>query len=138
VERGDTGLGRDAYGPPGRHAYGLDDGYQPPSFEEEDETAGAGEPVAVEDDDYGQPLRRPGETPTHEPHQPHQQRAREPGSMPVRPPGQFTPNLSPSVAYGGPVAEMPGAALANGGFHSGVPGAGLVNRQAHDINSRQQ
>ena len=33
VERGDTGLGRDAYGPPERHAYGLDDGYQPPPFE---------------------------------------------------------------------------------------------------------
>ena len=37
MERGDTGLGRDAYGLPRHHAYGLDDGYQPPYFEEEEE-----------------------------------------------------------------------------------------------------
>ena len=67
MERGDTGLGRDAYGQPRRqpsYAYGPDgpyppaDGYQAPftEYEEEDETARAGEPVDV-DDDYGQPTR---------------------------------------------------------------------------------
>ena len=72
MERGDTGLGRDAYGLPrrqrSRHAYdpdapySPDDGY-PASFSkyEDDETAAAGEPVEMADDDYGQLLRRPGE-----------------------------------------------------------------------------
>jgi len=61
VERGDTGLGRDAYGPPrrerGRHSYGPEpypsgDGYPDPA--EEDDAAGSGRQVEVEDDDYGQ------------------------------------------------------------------------------------
>src|ERR1035437_10555813 len=71
VERGDTGLGRDAYGLPrrqrSRHAYdpdapySPDDGY-PASFSkyEDEETEAAGEPVEMADDDYGRLLRSPG------------------------------------------------------------------------------
>ena len=123
MEGGDTGLGRDAYGPPGRershHAQGPDaplspDGVYPPPFpdDEEAEGTGAGRP-AEDEDDYGQLLRRPGEIP------PRQQRLREPANPPVpaRPPGQFTPNLSPTLSpvHGGP---------ANGGFPSRGPANG--------------
>ena len=67
VERGDTGLGRDAYGPPrherDRHGYGpepypSDDGYPV----EDDDAAGPGR-RAEDEDDFGQLLRRPGEMP---------------------------------------------------------------------------
>src|SRR5260370_9530567 len=81
VERGDTGLGGDAYGlsgrqrgrraygpeAPGGRAYGPDgspyppdDGY-PASGEHEEDEAGAGRPVEGAADDNGQLLRRPGE-----------------------------------------------------------------------------
>ena len=72
VERGDTGLGRDAYGPPrherDRHGYGpgpypSDDGYPA----EDDDAAGPGRP-AEDEDDFGQLLRRPGEMPRSEEH----------------------------------------------------------------------
>jgi hypothetical protein len=111
VEGGDTGLGRDAHGPPMRqpshHSYRADGPYppdEPPfaAYEEEDETARAAGPVGV--DDYGQLLRRPGEMP---PRQPRHQRPREPGNPPVRPPGQFTPNLSPTLSQ--PYSGPPGA-----------------------------
>ena len=109
MERGDTGLGRDAY----RHAYGPDaplspDGVYPPfPDDEEAEGTGTGRPVEA-DDDYGQLLRRPSEIPARQP------RLREQANPPVRPPGQFTPNLSPTLspAHGGP---------ANGGFFGAGP-----------------
>ena len=115
MEGGDTGLGRDAYGPPGRershHAHGPDaplspDGVYPPPFPDDEEAEGTGAGRQAEaEDDYGQLLRRPDEIP------PRQQRLREPANppVPVRPPGQFTPNLSPTLSpvHGGP---------ANGGF----------------------
>ena len=72
VERGDTGLGRDAYGPPrherDRRGYDLgpypsDDGYPA----EEGDAAGSGRRVEAEDDDYRPPLRRPGEMPPRPP-----------------------------------------------------------------------
>jgi hypothetical protein len=78
VERGDTGLGRDAYGSPrhdrDRRGYGLgpypsDDGYPA----EEDDAAGPGRRAEAEDDEYGQLLRRPGELPPRPP------RTRPPG-----------------------------------------------------------
>jgi hypothetical protein len=104
VERGDTGLGRDAYGLPrrhSRHAYDPDapvppeDGY-PASFSEyeDDEAAAAaarGEPAEIVDGDYGQLQRRPGEMSSH------QQRGRDPENPPLRPPGHFIPNLSPTL-----------------------------------------
>ena len=77
VERGDTGLGRDAYGPPrherdrqgyGPEPYPSDDGYPV----EDDDAAGPGR-RAEDEDDFGQLLRRPGEMP------PRQARIRQPG-----------------------------------------------------------
>ena len=77
VERGDTGLGRDAYGPPrherdrrgyGHGPYPSDDG----SPLEDDDAAGPGR-RAEDEDDFGQLLRRPGEMP------PRQPRIRQPG-----------------------------------------------------------
>ncbi len=57
----------------------------PPSEYEEDDAAGSGRPVDVEEDDYGQLLRRPGEMP------PRQQRLRQPGRPPPGQPGRFPP-----------------------------------------------
>ena len=77
MERGDTGLGRDAYGPPRRERdrrgygpgpYPLDEGYPA----EEDDATGSGHRPEAEDD-YGQLKRRPGEMP------PRQPRMRQPG-----------------------------------------------------------
>ena len=74
MERGDTGLGRDAYGLPGRERdrrgyvpepYPPDDGHAAPSEYGEDDAARSGPPVGVEEDDYGQLLRRPDEIPPH-------------------------------------------------------------------------
>ena len=96
VERGDTGLGRDAYGIPrrerDRRGYGpgphpSDDGY--PASAEEDDAAGSGRPVDAEEDDYGQLLRRPGEMP------PRQQRLRQPGRPHPGQPGRFPPGAAP-------------------------------------------
>ena len=93
MERGDTGLGRDAYGLPRRERdrrgygpgpYPSDDGYSPSEYEEDD-AAGSGRPVDVEEDDYGQLLRRPGEMP------PRQQRLRQPGRPHPGQPGRFPP-----------------------------------------------
>ena len=108
MEGGDTGLGRDAYGLPGHershHAYGPDaplppDGVYLPPLPDDEEAEGTGSDRQAEDD-YGQLRRRPGEIP------PRQQRLREAASPPVpaRPPGQFTPNLSPTLSqiHGGP------------------------------------
>ena len=117
MERGDTGLGRDAYGPPGRERdrrgygpgpYPRDEGYSPSEYEEDD-PAGSGRPVDVEEDDYGQLLRRPGEMP------PRQQRLRQPGRPPPGQPGRFPPGGGP------PNGAPPGA----GPGHGGVPGNGL-------------
>ena len=80
MERRDTGLGRDAYGPSrrkrDRRGYGpgpypQDEGYPA----EEDDAAGPGRWPEAEDDDYGQLQRRPGEMPPRPP------RMRQPGSQ---------------------------------------------------------
>ena len=77
------------------------------------------------EDDYGQLLRRPGEIP------PRQQRLREAANppVPVRPPGQFTPNLSPTLSpvHGGPAdGGFPSRGPANGG----PPNTGTGNGSA--------
>jgi hypothetical protein len=121
VERGEGGPVRGAHGPPGRRrrGYGPRDGT---------ESAGAGGVNGledVEDDDYGQLLRRPGEPP-------YQQRLRQPGG-PRRPqPGPFPPpdsGLPPSdfprrgnLENSGPV---PGGAVPGGA----VPGGAVPGRQ---------
>ena len=118
MERGDTGLGRDAYGPPrrerGRHSYGAepypsDDGYPAPA--EEDDAAGAGRPVEVEDDGYGQLLRRPGEASPRQGHRP-------PGRPHPIPPGRFTPGAPPTST---PLPGVPGNGVPHGPAPHGGP-----------------
>ncbi|GEM_PF-659054 len=121
MERGDTGLGRDAYGLPGRERdrrgygpgpYPSDDGY--PASAGEDDAAGPGRPADAEEDDYGQLLRRPGEMP------PRQQRLREPGRPYPGQPGRFPPG---AVLPG---AVPPGVVSPNGvPGHGGMPGSGV-------------
>ena len=110
MERGDTGLGRDAYGIPRRDRdrrghgpgpYPSDDGY--PASAEEDDAAGSGRPVDAEEDDYGQLLRRPGEMP------PRQQRLRQPGRPHPGQPARFPPGAVPPGAV--PPGAVPQAPL---------------------------
>ncbi|HMI26339.1 MAG TPA: hypothetical protein VK594_17790, partial [Streptosporangiaceae bacterium] len=119
MEPGESGLGRDAHGPPrherdrrdyGPGPYPSDDGYPA----EEDDSAGSGRRTEAEDDDYGQLLRRPGEMP------PRQPRIRQPG----RPqPGRFPPGSPPngSTGHSGMPNGMPGGGMPG----AGVPGAGV-------------
>jgi hypothetical protein len=123
VERGDTGLGRDAYGLPRRRRLGDRRAYRP------DDDAGLDGPDGDDDDEYGQLLRRPGERPF----QPDRSRMRPPPGRFSPPPGDpadgFAPNRAPGngapmttgPANGGPMnggtangGPMPGGA-ANGG-----------------------
>ena len=121
MERGDTGLGRDAYGLPRRErdrrgygpgSYPPDDGY--PDSAEEDDAAGPGRPVDAEEDDYGQLLRRPGDMP------PRQQRLRQPGRPHPGQPGRFPPGAVP------PGAVPPNGVPGHGGMpgNNGMPGGG--------------
>jgi hypothetical protein len=113
VERGDTGPGRDAYGPPRRRRLGDRRAYRP------DDGAGPNGPDGA-DDEYGQLLRRPGDLP------PQSGRSRmrpPPGRFP--PPGNPPPsNPAPgNPADGYPPNSMPG----NGGPMNGGPANGGVN-----------
>jgi hypothetical protein len=138
VERSDTGLGRDAYGPPRRDrshdGYGYDaplapeDGYSSSfSPDEEDEGAGLGERGQTEADGSGPAMRHAGDVPARP------QSPGEPVNQPIRPPGRFTPNLSPSLSPGftptlSPAFGVPNGGLPNGGVpNGGVPGAGAAN-----------
>jgi hypothetical protein len=100
VERGDTGLGRDAYGLPRRRRLGDRRAYRPDD--------GAGPDGA--DDDYGQLLRRPGDLPPQ-----------PPGRSRMRPPpGRFPPPPA-NPADGYPPNGMPGNGSMNGGPTNGGP-----------------
>ena len=59
MERGDTGLGRDAFGLPRRRRLGERRAYRA------DDGAGPNGPDGTDDDGYSQLLRRPGEVPPH-------------------------------------------------------------------------
>jgi hypothetical protein len=129
VERSDTGLGRDAYGLPRRDRspdsydpdalFSPDDRYSAPvSSDEEDAGAVRGEPGEAEGDDFGQSLRHPGQLPPREPS------PREAAQQPIRPPGHFTPNLSPSFGAAftpAPISSPPDSGQA----HGGIPDSGL-------------
>src|SRR3984957_11666590 len=125
VERGDPGLGRDAYGLPrrrrlgDRRAYRADDGAGPNGAD------GA-------DDENGHPLRRPGETPP-------QPSLRQPGRARMRPPpGRFpAPPGNPADGYppngapgnGGPMTAGPANGRPmNGGSTNGGPMPGRQYR----------
>ena len=115
MERGDTGLGRDAYGLPrrerdrlgyGPESYPSDDGY--PAAAEEDDAAGPGRAVDAEEDDYGQLLRRPGEMP------PRQQRLRQPGRPHPGQPGRFPRRRPPAPSRQALSRQMASRATAAG------------------------
>ena len=110
MERGDTGLGRDAYGMPRRRRLGDRRAYRP------DDGAGPNGPDGT-DDEYGQLLRRPGEVPPQPGfHQPDRPR--------TRPPGRFPPP-SANPAEGLPPNGGPG----NGGAERGRTAAGTGGRR---------
>ena len=117
MERGDTGLGRDAYGLPRRRRLGDRRAYRP------DDRASPNGPDDAGDDEYGQLLRRPGEMPSQPgPHQPGRSRLRPPPGRFPPPPGNpadgFAPNGAPGNA--GPMTAGP----ANGGPMNGGSGNG--------------
>jgi hypothetical protein len=107
VERGDTGLGRDAYGLPRRRRLGDRRAYRP--------DGGAGPDGA--DDDYGQLLRRPGDLPP-------QQSLRQPGRSRMRPPPGRYPPPPGNPADGYPPPRNP----ADGYPPNGRPGNGSMTR----------
>ena len=118
MERGDTGLGRDAYGMPRRRRPGDHRAYRPA------DGAGPNGPDGS-DDEYGQLLRRPGEMPPQPGvHQPDRSRMRPPGRFPppANPAEGSPPNSGP--VNGGPVNGGP----VNGGSANGGPMPGRQYR----------
>jgi len=103
VERGDTGLGRDAYGRPRRRRLGDRRAYRP------DDGAGPGGA-----DDYGQLLRRPEDLPP-------QQGPQQSGRSRMRPPPRRFPPPPGNPADGYPPNGMPGNDPMNGGPMHGGP-----------------
>jgi len=127
VERGDTGLGRDAYGLPRRRRLGERRAYRA------DDGAGPNGPAGTDDDEYGQLLRRPGEMPP----QPGRSRMRPPPGRfpptPGNPADGFPPNGTPG--NGGPMT----AGHANGGPMNGgsANGGPMPGRQYRLPNGRR-
>jgi hypothetical protein len=111
VERGDTGLGRDAYGRPRRRRLGDRRARAVPG--RPDDGAGPG----GADDDYGQLLRRPGDVPP-------QQGLQQPGRSRMRPPPRRFPPPPANPADGYPPNGMPVSGPANGGPANGGPANG--------------
>lgn len=116
MERGEGGPGRGAHGLPGRRRRG----YGPRDVTEGAGGGGVNGLEDVEDNDYGQLLRRPGEQP------PHQQRLRPPGGPRTPAPGRFVPSADHPVS-GPPLSGPPPNGFPPGGF----PADGnLANRGA--------
>ena len=125
MERGDTGLGRDAYGRPRRRRLGERRAYRPDNGADPNGPNG-------DDDEYGHLLRRPGDLPPQPGyHQPGRSRVRPPGRYPP-PPGNPADGFPPTRApgNGGPVnpRAMRGGPMnagpANGGPTPGGPANG--------------
>jgi hypothetical protein len=137
VERGDTGLGRDAYGLPRRWRLGERRASRPGGGAEgrgkrrANEASGLNGLGDAEDDEYyGQLLRRPGDPPPYS-RQPDRPRPRQPGRFP--PPGG-----NPAAGYppnSGPASGDPG----NGDPASGYPpnGGPAFRRQYRLPNGRR-
>jgi hypothetical protein len=100
VERGDTGLGRDAYGQPRRRRLGDRRAYRPDAGN--GQGPGPNGPDDADDDEYGQLLRRPGEMP---PQQPGRSRLRPPPGRFAPPPPTPGDGFGPNGAPGGPVTR---------------------------------
>jgi hypothetical protein len=121
VERGDTGLGRDAYGLPRRRRPGEHRAYRPRGAVDEpadaDEVSGR---PGTEDDYYGQLLRRPDEF------QP-RPRLRQQGRPRLRQPGRFPPPGAGGYPSGGPANGDPANGWnPRGSQPNGGPGNGSV------------
>jgi hypothetical protein len=115
VERGGTGLGRDAYGQPRRRRLGDRRAYRPDAGN--GRGPGPNGPDDADDEEYGQLLRRPGEMPPQQP------------GRPRPPPGRFAPppptpgdGFGPNGAPGDP---------ATGGSPNGGPMPGRQYRLAN-------
>ena len=127
MERGDTGLGRDAYGLPRRRRLGDRRAYRPDDGPDPNGLDGA------EDDEYGQLLRRPGEMP---PRQPGRSRMRPPPGRHAPRPGNLADGFPPNGApgNGGPMNAGPmnagpmNAGPMNGGSANGGPMPGRQYR----------
>ncbi len=127
MERGDTGVGRDAYGLPRRRRPGEHRAYRPRAAVDEPADADG-----VSDDEYyGQLLRRPDES------QP-RPRLRQQGRPRMRQPGRFPSPGSGGYPAGGPangdpangwapMGGQPNGGLGNGGPASGPGNGGLGN-----------
>ena len=98
MERGDTGLGRDAYGQPRRRRLGDRRAYRPDAGN--GHGPGPNGPDDADDDEYGQLLRRPGEMP---PQQPGRSRLRPPPGRFAPPPPTSGDGFGRNGAPGGPV-----------------------------------
>jgi hypothetical protein len=134
VERGDTGLGRDAYGLPRRRRPGEHRAYRRRG--EGDEAPGAdgvNGPRGTENDYYSQLLRRPDEF-SPRLRQPGRARLRQPGRFPA--PGTGTGGFPPGGVPGNgdpangrpPVGDVPNGRPPAGGQFTGGPGsAGQFN-----------
>ena len=120
MERGDTGLGHGAYGPPGRRRFGDRRASGPHDDAEGAGASGGNGRAGAQDDDYGQLLRRPGEPPRPQwlP-QPGRPPMPQPGRPPMPQPGRFASNHAAANGIpqnGGPVqgGQVPVSPLPNG------------------------
>src|SRR5580704_1467217 len=126
VERGDTGLGRDAYGLPRRRRLGERRAYRA------DDGADPNRPDGADEPEYSRLLRRPGEMPPQPgPHQPGRSRMRPPPGRGAPPPGSpadgFPPHGTPG--NGGPMSAGPAnGGPVNGGSANGGPMPGRQYR----------
>ncbi len=127
MERGDTGLGRDAYGLPRRRRPGEHRAYRPRgAVDEQADADGVSGRPGAEDDYYGQLLRRPDEF------QP-RPRLRQQGRPRLRQPGRFPPPGTGGYPAGGPAngdpanGRAPMGGQANGGLGNGGPVGGPGN-----------
>ena len=119
MERGDTGLGRDAYGLPRRRRPGEHRAYRPRgAVDEQADADGVSGRPGAEDDYYGQLLRRPDEFQMRP-------RLRQQGRPRLRQPGRFPPPGTGGYPAGGPGNGDPADGWAPmGGQANGGPGNG--------------
>ncbi len=119
MERGDTGLGRDAYGLPRRRKPGEHRAYRPRgAVDEQADADGVSGRPGAEDDYYGQLLRRPDEAQLRP-------RLRQQGRPRLRQPGRFPPPGTGGYPAGGPGNGDPANGWAPmGGQANGGPGNG--------------
>ena len=112
MERGDTGLGRDAYGPPRRRRLGERRAHRGDGRAEGSGARGTNGVDGLGDDEddqyYSELLRGPGDLPSY-PRRPSPPRTRQPGGVPP-PAGHYAPDGNPGGGYspgGNPAGGYP-------------------------------